>query len=176
LPRPPSDAPERILAAASALLAAEGPTALSYDRLAERSGLSKGGVLHHYRSRRELVAALVGATLEGLQGRIDARQARDGGSFARAWVAELLVDADHRAGAPLLAALTEDPALLAPLWARRGAWRKRLSAELGEADAWLVQGAVESLWLGALLGAPAPDSASRAVLRARLAELVGQGG
>ena len=46
----------------------------------------------------------------------------------------------------------------------------RRSGDPGE-DGLLLQGAVDSLWLGSLLGEPALHSATRTALRARLAEL-----
>lgn len=171
--RPPSDAPARILAAAATILARDGPASLSVDRVAAQAGLSKGGVLHHYRSRTDMVSSLVVCLLDDLDARIAARQAREGSPFPRAWVAELLRDADQRGGVALLAAIALDPGMLAPLWARRAAWTRRLASAMEEADAAMVQATVERLWLGALLGEPAPDAAARAVLRSRLQELVG---
>lgn len=172
MPRPRSDAPERIQTAAATLLAAEGPGALSFDRLAKHTGLSKGGVLHHFRSRSSLVSSLVARVVDDLEDRIEARMSDHQVSFASAYVSEVLLDVDRRAGAPLLAAIAMDPALLAPLWEHRTAWRKRLGADLG-GDALLVQGVLENLWLGALLGEPGLDSAARAKLRSQLLQLTG---
>jgi AcrR family transcriptional regulator len=173
MPRPPSDAPDRILAAAAAVLAQEGPAALSVERVARQADLSKGGVLHHYRSRDAMVSALVVRALDRLDARIAARQARQDLPWARAFVAELSLDADQRGGVVLLAAIALDPGMLSPLWARRALWARRLAEGRDPGDAALIQAAVERLWLGAALGEPAPDAAARAVLRTRLEELLG---
>ncbi len=171
MPRPPSDAPDRILEAAGEILKTSGPTALSFDRLADATGLSKGGVLHHYRTRRALITALVQHSLATLQDRIDQRMARDEqpqGAFRRAWAGVLLDAVDQGPGPGLLAAAVEDPALLEPLWAWLARCRRKLAAEVGDAEALVLTGAALAPWLAHLLGGPALDATQRTHLRARL--------
>lgn len=171
LPRPPSDAPVRILAAAAEILATSGPSAISFDRLAQDTGLSKGGVLHYFRSRPTLLEALVAQIPARLDQGIAERMSRDPsplGAYRRAFVAELLADAEQGGGRALLAAFAEDPELLRPFWAWLAAARARIAAELGETEAWVIAGAVEARWLAAALGAPRLDREQRRSLGQRL--------
>ena len=57
--RPASDARDRALAAAFAIVVRDGAASLTIGAVAEESGLSKGGVLHHFPTKDALVLALV---------------------------------------------------------------------------------------------------------------------
>lgn len=54
-----SDAPTRILMAAEQLFAEQGYEAVSISAIAERAGISKANVFHHFSSKRELYLAVV---------------------------------------------------------------------------------------------------------------------
>ena len=49
---------EKILNAAEARLLAHGPSGLVLDAIAADAGISKGGLLHHFRTKEALVAGL----------------------------------------------------------------------------------------------------------------------
>lgn len=49
----------QIIEEALRLIVEEGAAKLSYDRLAERTGLSKGGVLYHFASKQTLLESLI---------------------------------------------------------------------------------------------------------------------
>ncbi len=49
----------QLLDAAEAVVAAEGVRALTLDAVAARSGISKGGLLYHFRSKEDLAAAMI---------------------------------------------------------------------------------------------------------------------
>lgn len=171
MPRPPSDAPDRILEAAVEILKTSGPSTLSFDRLANATGLSKGGVLHHFRTRHALVEGLVDQLVAHLQQGIAARSQQDSdpvGAFRRAYGAEILAAAERRDGAEILAALVVDPSLLAPLWAFFKDARRRVATELGYTDAVVFCGSVEARWWTAVMGGPALDRTATVQLRARL--------
>jgi len=55
--RPPL-ARERVLDAVERVLIDEGPTALTLERVAERAGVSKGGLLYHFPAKANLVDGL----------------------------------------------------------------------------------------------------------------------
>ncbi len=173
MPRPPSDAPDRILQAAHKILTTSGPSALSFDRVAQEASLSKGGVLHHFRTRKALVAAMVAATLERLDAHIASRTAKDDqrvGAYRRAWVATLLDAADQRDSVAILAAALIEPDLATPVWTWLDQARRRLAAELGPDEALVLSSAVEAWWLGAALGRPALPAHDRLDLVERLTQ------
>ena len=62
---------EAILVAAEALIAREGAKSLTMDAVASEAGVSKGAVLHHFRSKDALIAGMVSRELAAIRaGRI----------------------------------------------------------------------------------------------------------
>lgn len=61
-----------ILAAATKVLAAGGPDALTMDRVAGEAGLAKGTLFLYYRSKEELVLAIMESWVDELAGKLDA--------------------------------------------------------------------------------------------------------
>ncbi|MEK1870378.1 MAG: helix-turn-helix domain-containing protein, partial [Ensifer adhaerens] len=50
---------DRILTAAEAIVVGKGVSSLTFDEVAEQTGLSKGGILYHFASKDALVRAMV---------------------------------------------------------------------------------------------------------------------
>lgn len=117
--RPSSRA--RILQAASELALEIGPGNLSLDAVAERAGVSKGGLLYNFKTKRELLRAIVADHLSRLNGDLVAAEARHAGSrnrTIRALIEQSCVegmqkDPDKRSG--FLAAIADDPQFLDPV-------------------------------------------------------------
>ena len=63
---------ERLLDAAATVVRRDGAQALTLDAVAAEAGVSKGGLLYHFRSKRDLLDALVGRWLDGWQADMDA--------------------------------------------------------------------------------------------------------
>jgi squalene-hopene/tetraprenyl-beta-curcumene cyclase len=91
----PPSTKDLILSTTLSLLEQQGGAAITLDRIASEAGLSKGGLLYHFASKEQLVAALVERAVAGLP-LAPAERARD--LFAA-----------------LLAAYTIEPAQLQPL-------------------------------------------------------------
>ncbi|MGW4470694.1 TetR/AcrR family transcriptional regulator [Nonomuraea sp. NPDC004354] len=83
MPRPSSR--ERLLDAAAEVLIGDGAEALTLEAVAQRAGVSKGGLFYHFPTKQALVAAMVGR----LTAAFDAALAVAGdrpGDFLRAYV------------------------------------------------------------------------------------------
>ncbi len=65
---------EKIMVAAEAVVAREGVGGLTMDGVAQEAGISKGGVLHHFRAKEALIAALASRKLKVLREEVE-RQA-----------------------------------------------------------------------------------------------------
>lgn len=94
---------------AARLVRDDGAGELTYDRLAQLTGASKGGLLYHFPSKRELVAALLEHTFDRFEAVVEVRTAEDTRPFP--W-AHAYVDAtfDVTVSRPeLLAASLIDP-------------------------------------------------------------------
>lgn len=134
-----SDARARIVAAAEALALERGPGNISIEAVAAKAGLSKGGVLYHFRTKADLLAALVSRHIEARQEIVE-RSLAAIGSRANA-LAEALVEShrqDVARPAPpasgLLAAVAENPEFLDPLRAHHHETLARLRHESADPD------------------------------------------
>lgn len=128
MPRPSSRA--RLLDLASTLVVDEGVTALTYERLAMASGVSKGGLLYHFPTKTDLLTALLDDTLDRFE-RVVERQASVDGSWARAYVEatfDVEVSRPDVALAVLLASSDVSPELLRQCARRFDDWEARLRA------------------------------------------------
>jgi len=167
----PPSARDRILNAAEERLLSIGPGGLVLDAVAADAGVSKGGLLYHFRSKEALVAGLCDRMLEGfdraLAGGEEAEastQDDPSGAFARAYLASTVTGegkaADNSAQvmAGLLATLGRESEHLEVIRLRFAAWQARLLEDgLDDTTATIVRLAADGLWLSALLGLPTLD-------------------
>ncbi len=158
-PIPSQPARARVLDAAERLVLETGAGHLTLDAVAKCAGLSKGGLLYHFPSKDLLLEAMLTRFLSDIEAQIATRSARGKGAPThldefreRVRVLLELPRARRRAGAALLAASADKPALMARC---RKSYREFVDeiATLpgGFERAALVQLAVDGLVLGELL-------------------------
>jgi AcrR family transcriptional regulator len=163
---PRGDTRAKLLDAASAVIRRDGPQALTLDSVAAAAGVSKGGLLYHFKSKRELLDGLVSRWMDDFQRDIDAAS----GNFARRYVAAN--DGAHAEEVGMLAALVADPEVLAAVRDRHETWQDRVASEGGDpVDATVARLAADGLWLADLLGTAPPRGELRERVLARLLEL-----
>jgi AcrR family transcriptional regulator len=156
----------QLLDAAVAVVRREGAAALTLDAVAAEAGVSKGGLLYHFASKRELLDALVARWLDEFQRDID----EAGGTFPVGYVRAS--DGAKAEEAGLLAALIADPAVLAAVRERYATWQDRIVTEGGDpVEATVARLAADGLWLADLLGMAPPEGELRMRVLARLLEL-----
>jgi AcrR family transcriptional regulator len=167
----------RLLDAARKLVAAEGAGRLTLDAVAERAGVSKGGLLYHFPTKEALLKAMVGDLIEGFERRRDQALARLGADPAAALKAYVIAndcrDPEERSLAQALsAALVGEPELLAPIGV---SIRQHVAEALGDASdpalGLVVCLAADGRCLIDALGLMALDEAALDGLNARLLEL-----
>jgi AcrR family transcriptional regulator len=161
---------EALLDAAIAVIRRDGARKLTLDAVAAEAGASKGGVLYHFNSKRDLIDGLVARWLDDFEAQLE-----DGdvaGTYVRA--------SDLQAASPdltasefgLLAALIEDPLVLQSVRERHDAWMERMFAGGADrADVWLARLAADGLWYSDLLGIAPPQGEDRRRLMERLLAL-----
>jgi AcrR family transcriptional regulator len=155
----------RLLDAAGVVIRRDGAQALTLDAVAAQAGVSKGGLLYHFKSKRELLDGLVGRWLDEFQDDIDAA----GDSFLEGYVRAS--DGAKAEESGLLAALIADPAVLAAVRERYATWQDRVVTEGGDpVEATVARLAADGLWLADLLGMAPPTGALRKQVLARLLE------
>jgi AcrR family transcriptional regulator len=111
-----SDRKENLLNAAATIVAREGAAHLTIDRVAAEAGLSKGGVLYHYPSKRALLEGMLSRLMQEMENRATRYRNTRGSSELGAWIkSEHQQTAQERATSlALLANVAEDPTLLDP--------------------------------------------------------------
>jgi AcrR family transcriptional regulator len=159
-----------LLDAAVAVIRRDGAAALTLDAVAAAAGVSKGGVLYHFASKRALIDGLLERWLDDFE----ARLADDDplASYVRA--CDLAEAGPDRTASEfgMLAGMIEEPRALAATRERQAGWMERMLAGAADpVDAWLVRLAADGLWYSDLLGVAPPEGEDRRRLIARLLAL-----
>jgi AcrR family transcriptional regulator len=166
-----------LLDAASEIVLRDGVSALTLDAVARSAGVSKGGLLYHFASKRDLVEALIARVAEVFVAS-DAMDGRIGepGRATRAYLRCSLESsgepgsAEERLAAALFAGMLVDPALLDTARGLWNAWQHDIAGDgIDEVDATIVRLAADGLWLSRALDLAPPDDelTRRVVVRLR---------
>jgi len=153
---------DKMLDAAEAVIARQGIANVTLDAVASEAGMSKGGLLHHFPTKDDLVEALVTRCAENWRTYYmdaHAKTAEGPGRMARALLDHCLTDAEkwteqlRRSSASVFAALAWNSRLIQPMRAVYGDLHRRVAEDglrpgVGEA----VVAATDGLWLDWVLG------------------------
>ena len=162
---PPARTRDRLLDAAGAVVMRDGAQALTLDAVAQEAEVSKGGLLYHFKSKRDLVEGMVERWLAEFEKEMDEADA----AFVRGYV-KASAPAGNELG--MLAALIADPSLLVAVRKQYGIWQDRVEREGGDAvDATVARLAADGLWLAELLGMGPPTGELREQVLQRLLDL-----
>lgn len=173
-------AKSKILQAAEAVLRREGPRGLSVDAVVAEAGLSKGGFFYHFKTKEELLIALVRALGEEMMADVLALAGEDPEPRGRALRAVIRCSFEYEADAArrdrfaslmlvLMTVAIESREVLEVMRQDNDAQLAAFMADgLSPAQALLLNSALEGFWLGQALGSTtvAPE------LRVRLHELL----
>ncbi|SEH76445.1 transcriptional regulator, TetR family [Rhizobium tibeticum] len=168
---------QQLLDVAARLTMEQGMAAVTLDAVSGASGVSKGGLLHHFPTKNALLDALFESLLDRFDADINERMREDPvphGRFSRAYlraVADLRDSPDEAAHwAQVAVALLAEPRL-------RHRWRAWVQERTEEyvgtdssVDAQIVRFAADGLWLADMLGSH-DNGGDRHALIARLVEL-----
>ncbi|MEM7092015.1 MAG: TetR/AcrR family transcriptional regulator [Actinomycetota bacterium] len=167
-----------LLEAANHIIRTEGTDRLTLDRVAAIAGVSKGGLLYHFGTKRALLAALLEETLADADDELERlAQARGdrAGAFAHAYL-DFVRDRTHTdaTAAGVLAAAALEDGDLDPARERFATWQSRLIEDdcITPDDALLTRVIGDGLWLIDLFDLAPPTDAQREALLDRVAALV----
>ena len=128
----------------------DGAQALTLDAVATEAEVSKGGLLYHFKSKRDLVEGMVERWMAEFQREIEEADP----AFIRGYV-KASAPAGNELG--MLAALVADPSLLVAVRRQYGIWQDRVEREGRDpVDATVARLAADGLWLAELLGMGPP--------------------
>ena len=168
------DTRRRLLDAAAAVVRRDGAGALTHDAGAAEAGVSKGGLLYHFKTKRDLLDAMLEGWLEEFANEIAA--ADEGRGFAHGYVKasdlSTWAAAARATEFGLLAAMVDEPGALEAVRGRYAAWQERLAAQAADpVDATVARLAADGLWLNDLLGLAPPAGKLREQVMARMLAL-----
>jgi AcrR family transcriptional regulator len=147
------------LQAALTIVARDGPGQLTFDAIARESGISKGGLMHQFRTKGDVLKALLEHEIEYFENFSRNYLAANGETKAEPNLAAEIatmreaMDNPHSAGFSILAALVEDPSLLSATRETTAQKVKHIKAEAADPDLALLRwAAARGLVFTALLG------------------------
>ncbi|WP_374378515.1 TetR/AcrR family transcriptional regulator [Dongia sp.] len=172
---------DQILDAALSVVRSQGMAALTLEEAAKAAGMSKGGVLYHFKSKEALIQGMVthlANACESLQQAHYDQLPAGPNRWARALVETSFDPAaptTDPAGCALLAAVATNPGLLGPVEGTIDTAFRRLTEDSRDPSmALLVALAMDGLWLHRLIGSPVMDDTRRLAIREKALELLGQ--
>ena len=171
---------EVILDAAEAVVAREGSRRLTIDAVVQESGFSKGGVLYNFPSKQALIEGMVARMVAQTRAHHDAALARAEASGADplpALVRSLLQqkEMDRAVSMGLLAAIAEQPELIAPVRAAIAEMRDEMIARAHDPElASIIMLAADGLHFSDILGLDILPDDQREAVEARLVALASE--
>lgn len=167
----------KLLDAAATVVRRDGIQAMTLARVAEEAGVSKGGLLHHFGSKEELVTGMLEQTLSDAASGLDELTAgTERGAFAKAYLEYVRRPDEYQADAAtavFMAAAAGDGEL-GPAADVFEAWQQRLMHEdgLDPALGLLARIVGDGLWLIDLFGLARPSAEDRAAVIDVVAKLL----
>ncbi len=131
--------------AAFTIIARDGPGQLTFDAISRESGISKGGLMHQFRTKGDVLKALLEHDIDHFDAFYRRYLTAEGATKTEPNLAAEIAtmreaSGSHNAGGfAILAALVEDPALLSAMRDRSGAKVKHIKAEAADPDLALLR-------------------------------------
>lgn len=178
--RTPEQTRNRLLEAALETMREHGYSGLTLEAVAKNAGVSKGGLLHHFRTKDTLVEAILRHLFREFEARVQSyyeEDTQEPGRFLRAYVRATFDDDPPpiELAAMLISALTESPSLMQMLQDDFGQWRhKLLNDGIPPARARIIWQAADAYWLDKLLGSEVLTPSERQDMIEELIRMTGE--
>jgi AcrR family transcriptional regulator len=166
----------KLLDAAESLLIQQGSGAFTLAAVAERAGVSKGGLLYHFASKEALIRALVERLVDEFDSTVESHDDHSPGSYAKAYVKatfETIAGNSDLAGRrwAVVTAAATDAGLLDPIREAFHRWHTHPDGP-DEVTSQLVRLAAEGIWEVCQMAPGAYNAQRLAELRQRLLDLI----
>jgi AcrR family transcriptional regulator len=165
---PPASTRDKIIDAAMSVVRDDGVAKLTLDEAAKRAGLSKGGVLYHFKTKDDLVRGMVEHMLnrcDALQQSYYDREPEGPYRWIRAMVRtgfDPNGPASDKLAGTLLTSVAVNPELVAPIQAKFDTWTDSIRADSPNPQlAELISMAMEGHYFETILGLQQSDDEGR---------------
>src|SRR5699024_7594895 len=148
----------QLLQAAAAIVNEQGSEYLTLDAVAKKAGVSKGGLLYHFKNKFALIQGLVDHADELYRNNVNEhvqKDDQDEGKLLRAFIEATREHRSENASitSGMLAAQGINSNLLLPLQDTYKAWQDKIERDgLDKVDATIIRLAVDGLWLSEVFG------------------------
>lgn len=164
-----------ILDAANTVILENGADALTLSAVAETAGISKGGLLYHFPSKKKLIEGMIKRMIAEVDAALENELINNGGDYVKAYIHASFPDDPSRSeiSAALFAVVANDMGLIEPLRARFFKMQEEIAAaaispEIGT----ILRLALDGLWVSDLFGFAPPSAEMREKMRTALLEIV----
>lgn len=119
-----------ILNAANQVVLQKGAEALTLEMVAREAGVSKGGLLYHFPTKRMMIEGMIDRLINHVENSLQEAVKANGGKFLDAFISiSIPANPEHnQISCALIAAIADDPALLIPLQAQYRLWQEQCAA------------------------------------------------
>jgi AcrR family transcriptional regulator len=153
----PNDTRSLIFEAASNLISREGVSNFTLEAVAREAGISKGGLLYHFSSKRKLIEGLIGSQLDKFEQQVELERLSQPPGPGR-WLRAYIITSAKAPRKPgystgLIAILATEPELFEILRNRYSQWQESLDQDgLDPAIATLARMAMDGLRFCRIVG------------------------
>ncbi|MEV6829208.1 TetR/AcrR family transcriptional regulator [Amycolatopsis sp. NPDC051102] len=169
----------KVLDAAEKLILEKGTDALRVEDVAALAGVSKGGLLHHFRSKHALIEGVLRRQVDTFE-KVLPPEGAPPGAFTMAWLAAAVPESEPEAGGQrdqvsvaLLSAISGGDETLEILREKYTEWQRRLASDgLDPTVATLVRFAADGWWTSRILKLAQPTENLYLDLRRTLVEMI----
>jgi AcrR family transcriptional regulator len=156
----------KLIENAARIIAEQGPNAVTIQAVADAAGVTKGGLLHHFRDKNQLSEAVTRYYIAQMDTELDKLMAQDSleyGRFTRAYINAILPDiasAQNEQWMALVIYLLTEPALKS-MWNEWMNEKQKMHYDT-DSDQMLrvLRYAADGIWFEALMGAGDPKEHS----------------
>jgi len=153
-----------ILDAANRIILRTGAESLTLDTVASEAGISKGGLLYHFASKRKLIEAMLARQMAEVDSLLENELRKNDGDFVTAYIRASFTSDPKQStiSQALVAVIAHDPELIKPLQARFQKMQKEISsAAVSPEIGTIIRLALDGMWIADLFGFAPPSPALR---------------
>ena len=151
---------KNILNAANKVILDKGADALTLEAVAKEAGISKGGLLYHFPSKKQLIQGMIESMIARVDFTLQEELVKTGGDYMASYIrASFKTETEpDPISYALFAAISTDPDLIKPLQVRFYKMQNEIAAvAASEEVGTIIRLALDGLWISDLFGFAPPS-------------------